>query len=63
MIQDHQKRCLKLNNNLTKEGKRGANSGRAAIYRREVALISGHKDPGMLFPYTHLTAEELACKI
>ncbi len=29
----------------------------------EVAVISGHKDQRMLFPYTHLTAEELACKI
>jgi integrase len=29
----------------------------------EVALISGHKDPRMLFRYTHLRAEELAKKL
>ena len=29
----------------------------------EVALISGHKDPRMLFRYTHLRAEDLAKKI
>lgn len=29
----------------------------------EVALISGHKDPRMLFRYTHLKAEEVAKKL
>jgi len=29
----------------------------------EVALISGHKDPRMLFRYTHLRAEDLARKL
>jgi integrase len=29
----------------------------------EVALISGHKDPRMLFRYTHLRADELALKL
>ena len=29
----------------------------------EVALISGHKDPRMLFRYTHLRAEDLARKV
>ncbi len=29
----------------------------------EVALISGHKDPRMLFSYTHLRAENLAKKL
>ena len=29
----------------------------------EVALISGHRDPRMLFRYTHLRAEDLACKL
>lgn len=29
----------------------------------EVALISGHRDPRMLFRYTHLQAEELARKL
>ena len=29
----------------------------------EVAVISGHKDPRMLFRYTHLKAEELARKL
>ena len=29
----------------------------------EVATISGHKDPKMLFRYTHLKAEEIAAKL
>ena len=29
----------------------------------EVALISGHKDPRMLFRYTHLSAEDVAKKL
>jgi integrase len=29
----------------------------------EVALISGHRDPRMLFRYTHLRAEDVAEKI
>ncbi len=29
----------------------------------EVALISGHRDPRMLFRYTHLKAEEVGKKI
>ena len=29
----------------------------------EVALISGHKDPRMLFRYTHLRAEDVAKKL
>jgi len=29
----------------------------------EVALISGHRDPRMLFRYTHLRAEEVAAKL
>ena len=29
----------------------------------EVALISGHRDPRMLFRYTHLRAEDVANKI
>ena len=29
----------------------------------EVALISGHKDPRMLFRYTHLRAEEISAKL
>ena len=29
----------------------------------EVAVISGHKDPRMLFRYTHLRAEELVGKL
>jgi integrase len=29
----------------------------------EVALISGHKDPKMLFRYTHLRAENIAAKL
>ena len=29
----------------------------------EVALISGHRDPGMLFRYTHLRAEDVAEKV
>lgn len=29
----------------------------------EVALISGHKDPRMLFRYTHLKAVELSEKL
>jgi integrase len=29
----------------------------------EVALISGHKDPRMLFRYTHLRAEDVAAKL
>ena len=29
----------------------------------ELAVFSGHKDPRMLFRYTHLRAEELVCKI
>jgi hypothetical protein len=29
----------------------------------EVALISGHKDPRMLFRYTHLRAEDIAKKL
>lgn len=29
----------------------------------EVALISGHRDPRMLFRYTHLRADELAAKL
>ena len=29
----------------------------------EVALISGHKDPRMLFRYTHLKAEHVARKL
>jgi integrase len=29
----------------------------------EVALISGHKDPRMLFRYTHLKAEDVARKL
>jgi hypothetical protein len=29
----------------------------------EVALISGHKDPRMLFRYTHLRATDLAEKL
>ena len=29
----------------------------------EVAVISGHRDPRMLFRYTHLKAEELARKL
>jgi integrase len=29
----------------------------------EVAVISGHRDPRMLFRYTHLSAAELACKL
>ena len=29
----------------------------------EVAVISGHKDPRMLFRYTHLRAEDLADRL
>ncbi|MDA0341679.1 MAG: tyrosine-type recombinase/integrase [Proteobacteria bacterium] len=29
----------------------------------EVALISGHRDPRMLFRYTHLRAEDVARKL
>jgi len=29
----------------------------------EVALISGHRDPRMLFRYTHLKAEEVEKKL
>ncbi len=29
----------------------------------EVALISGHRDPRMLFRYTHLRAEDVAEKL
>ena len=29
----------------------------------EVALISGHRDPRMLFRYTHLRAEDVANKL
>jgi integrase len=29
----------------------------------EVALIFGHKDPRMLFRYTHLRAEDVASKL
>ena len=29
----------------------------------EVAVISGHKDPRMLFRYTHLRAEEIVHKL
>ena len=29
----------------------------------EVALISGHRDPRMLFRYTHLRAEDVALKL
>jgi len=29
----------------------------------EVALISGHRDPRVLFRYTHLRAEDLAKKM
>ena len=29
----------------------------------EVAVISGHKDPRMLFRYTHLRAEELVSRL
>ena len=29
----------------------------------EVAVISGHKDPRMLFQYTHLRAEELVRRL
>ena len=29
----------------------------------EVALISGHRDPRMLFRYTHLRAEEVGKKL
>ncbi len=29
----------------------------------EVAVISGHKDPRMLFRYTHLRAEELVDRL
>jgi len=29
----------------------------------EVALISGHKDPRMLFRYTHLRAADLVAKL
>lgn len=29
----------------------------------EVALISGHRDPRMLFRYTHLRAEDVAAKL
>ncbi len=29
----------------------------------EVALISGHRDPRMLFRYTHLRADELVAKL
>ena len=29
----------------------------------EVATISGHKDPKMLFRYTHLKAEDIAAKL
>lgn len=29
----------------------------------EVALISGHRDPRMLFRYTHLRAEDVSAKL
>ena len=29
----------------------------------EVALISGHKDPRMLFRYTHMKAETVLAKL
>jgi hypothetical protein len=43
--------------------KRSADFFEKGLNVPEVAMISGHRDPRMLFRYTHPKAEEVAAKL